>query len=71
MNRPLSMLDALKGKQSAVSHLRWHLVCKTCGRDHGYANGYPITVSCFECERPVEYLDNPHFVLTTEQEVGS
>lgn len=62
MNRPLNIVDALKGKQSPIAHLRWHLVCPTCARDLGYCNGYPVTVNCHECESPVEYLDNPEYV---------
>lgn len=62
MNKPLTITDALKGKQSPVAHLRWHLVCNNCGRDLGYCGGYPITRICIECEEPLTYEDNPEYI---------
>ena len=65
MNKPLTLIDALKGKTSPIAHLRWHLVCNCCGRDLGYCGGYPKTINCYECEQPLTYEDNPEFVGTT------
>ncbi len=57
----MNIAQALTGKTSPISHLPYHLVCPTCGRDHGYCGGYPITVVCFECETPIEYKRNPEY----------
>lgn len=65
MNKQLTLVDALQSKQSPIANMQWHLVCDCCGRDHGFASGYPITVICFECEQPVEYKRNEEFIGTT------
>ena len=59
MNKPITIIEALKGKK--VVQLPFQYTCPQCGRDNGMAGGYPLTVRCigFGCDAEIEPEDNP------------
>jgi hypothetical protein len=62
MNRPLTLLNVLKGNIPPVKQMRWQYDCLCCGRDNGMENGFPVPVTCVECGSRIEATDNPFFV---------
>lgn len=63
MNKPLSITDALHGKQSPIAKYPFRFECGCCGRED-FGNGPPLVVACIECGERIEAESNPEFIGT-------
>ena len=61
MNKPVSLVEALQGKTSPISHLAWMYRCDCCGHED-FCGGYPISGVCIGCGGRVEATENPEYV---------